>query len=327
MRKTYPVLLMLIMLFLGSVQANDAYSLPPDGTPPSAPSGVALSIDSEDLDVPYVPTPENVVMKMLEMTNVCSEDTVYDLGCGDGRIVITAAEKMGAGGVGIDLDPERIRESNENARKARVTNRVRFLNQDLFKTDFSKASVVTLYLLPSVNLDLRPKLLRELKPGSRVVSHDFDMGEWEADQDAEVEGHSIYYWVIPANATGTWEWTMPSRTGDETFVLNVDQKFQKVGGVLSEGGSDLPIRDVVLSGNTLKFTADRIVNGRMVAVRYEGRINGDSIEGTAEAADGSVEKGAKWSARRSPGTETAIDGSGETARVSFGRREISPFSA
>jgi SAM-dependent methyltransferase len=155
-------------------------------------------------DVHYVPTPEKVVEKMLELAKVGKDDVVYDLGCGDGRIVITAAKKYGARGVGVDIDPQRIKESNENARQAGVTDRVKFLQQDLFEMDFSEATVVALYLLPSLNLRLRPKLLRDLKPGARIVSHAFDMGDWKpdkvvtipADPDNEI---TVYYWVVPAS--------------------------------------------------------------------------------------------------------------------------------
>jgi tRNA G10 N-methylase Trm11 len=149
------------------------------------------------LDAPFVPTIDEIAEAILKMANVTKDDVVYDLGCGDGRVVIMAAKKFGARGVGVDIDPERIRESKENARKAGVSDRVKFIQQDLFKTDISKATVVTLYLLPEVNLRLRPKLLKELKPGTRVVSNSFDMGDWEADKKGSVFGNSIYYWVIP----------------------------------------------------------------------------------------------------------------------------------
>jgi hypothetical protein len=152
-----------------------------------------------DRDVPYVPTPEAVVNRMLEMASVQSNDVIYDLGSGDGRIVITAAQEYGTRGVGIDIDPERVQEANENARKAQVTDRVQFLQQDLFDTDISEATVVTLYLLPEVNLRLRPKLLRELKPGTRIVSHAFDMGDWQPERTEQVDGRTIYYWTVPEN--------------------------------------------------------------------------------------------------------------------------------
>jgi ribosomal protein L11 methylase PrmA len=138
-----------------------------------------------------------VVAEMLKVANVTSKDVVYDLGSGDGRIVITAAKERGAQGVGIDIDPQRIKEAEENARQAGVTDKVKFLQKDLFETDISPATVVTLYLLPNLNLRLRPKLFKELKPGTRIVSHSFDMGDWKPDQTIDVNGRSVYFWVIP----------------------------------------------------------------------------------------------------------------------------------
>jgi SAM-dependent methyltransferase len=154
-------------------------------------------------DVPYVPTPQNVVDEMLTLANVSKNDVVYDLGCGDGRLVITAVKKFGAKrGFGVDIDPQRIAESNENAKTAGVTDRVSFAVQDLFQTDLKDASVVTLYLLPAVNLKLRPKLLSDLKPGTRVVSHSFDMGDWKPDKTIVVQpgGQILHLWTIPAKA-------------------------------------------------------------------------------------------------------------------------------
>ncbi|MFB2936758.1 cyclopropane-fatty-acyl-phospholipid synthase family protein [Aerosakkonemataceae cyanobacterium BLCC-F154] len=152
-------------------------------------------------DVPFVPTPEIVVAEMLKQAKVDKNDVLYDLGSGDGRIVITAAQKFGARGVGIDIDPELVKKSQENAQKAGVADRVKFMQQDLFKTDLSEATVVTLYLLPDVNLKLRPKLLSELKPGTRVVSHNYDMGEWKPENVVKVKGpryeHTVYSWVVP----------------------------------------------------------------------------------------------------------------------------------
>ncbi len=168
---------------------------------PAAVETATPSRASVKLDVPYVPTPEVIVERMLRMAKVGKDDLVYDLGCGDGRIVVTAASKYGARGVGYDLNPQRINESNANAVKAGVTDRVRFVQGDLFQADLSGATVVTLYLLPDVNLKLRPKLFAELKPGTRVVSHNYGMGDWEPKEVAEVEiqgtTHYIYSWVIP----------------------------------------------------------------------------------------------------------------------------------
>ena len=152
-------------------------------------------------DVIYVPTRQSVVDAMLTVAKVKAGDVVYDLGCGDGRIVVTAA-KLGARGIGIDIDPQRVAEANANVERAGVGDRVKILNQDLFTTDFSDANVVALYLLPSLNLKLRPTLWKTLKPGTRVVSHDFDMGDWKADKQIEVTDedgvdHIIYLWIIP----------------------------------------------------------------------------------------------------------------------------------
>ncbi|SEL86838.1 Methyltransferase domain-containing protein [Parapedobacter koreensis] len=149
-----------------------------------------------DLDVPYVPTKQETVEEMLKLAGVKPGDVVYDLGCGDGRIVITAAQKFGATGVGVDLNPQRIKEANANAQAAGVADKVRFVEGNLFEFDFSQANVVTMYLLPSVNLKLRPKLQKELKPGSRIVSHDFDMGDWQAEKTIEVGNDTIYLWTI-----------------------------------------------------------------------------------------------------------------------------------
>jgi SAM-dependent methyltransferase len=148
-------------------------------------------------DVVYVPTPQEVVDTMLKVAKVGKNDVLYDLGCGDGRIVITAARRFGARGVGIDIDPERIRDANANAKSAGVTGRVSFKQADLFETDFSEATVVSLYLLPSLNLKLRPKLWSDLKPGTRIVSHDFDMGDWEPRERIAVGSRMVYFWTIP----------------------------------------------------------------------------------------------------------------------------------
>jgi precorrin-6B methylase 2 len=151
-------------------------------------------------DVHWEPTSEEVVTEMLKLAGVKKGDVVYDLGCGDGRIVIAAAKEFGARGVGIDIDPQRIAESRENARKAGVTKMVRFREEDLFESDIREATVVTLFLWPSLNLKLRPKLLKELKPGTRVVSHSHDMGDWTPEEIRDVSGARLYLWTIPARA-------------------------------------------------------------------------------------------------------------------------------
>lgn len=165
----------------------------------------AQEIDRRRLDVPYVPTHETIVDMMLEMADVTGDDVLYDLGSGDGRILITAAERFGTSGVGVDLNPERIKEANENARKANVTDKVKFMEGDLFEMDFSEATVITLYLLPSVNMKLRPKIL-QMKPGTRVVSHNYDMGDWEPESYQRIttpDGfeHYVYFWTVPEQGT------------------------------------------------------------------------------------------------------------------------------
>jgi ribosomal protein L11 methylase PrmA len=167
--------------------------------PASAPAGQATAQEAPTRrpDVIYVPTPQEVVEAMLQVANVTKNDIVYDLGCGDGRIPVTAAKKYGARGIGIDIDPQRIKEANENVQKSGVADKVKIMNADLFTTDISEATVVTLYLLPSLNQKLMPKLKSELKPGTRIVSHAFDMGDWKPEKELDVNGRKVYYWTIP----------------------------------------------------------------------------------------------------------------------------------
>lgn len=168
-------------------------------------------------DVVYVPTPQEVVDQMLALAKVTKNDVLYDLGSGDGRIPITAAQKFGTRGFGIDINPERIKEANANAQKAGVTDRVKFLNQDLFTTDISQATVVTLYLLPQLNVKLRPQLFKQLKPGTRVVSHDFDMGEWKPDRVVQTqEGSTIYLWTIPKKIPANLSSSVPTSSSSES---------------------------------------------------------------------------------------------------------------
>ncbi len=149
-------------------------------------------------DVVYVPTDQKVVDAMLKLAKVTKGDTVYDLGCGDGRIVIAAAKEFGASGIGIEINRELVKLAGENARQAGVAGKVKFVEADLFKTDFNRATVVMLYLSPGVNLKLRPQLLKQLKPGTRIVSHDFDMGDWKPEQTIKLEAATLYFWTVPA---------------------------------------------------------------------------------------------------------------------------------
>ncbi|HTM34649.1 MAG TPA: 50S ribosomal protein L11 methyltransferase [Vicinamibacterales bacterium] len=164
---------------------------------PGASVAFAQEAPTRRPDVIYVPTPEAVVEAMLQVANVGKNDIVYDLGCGDGRIPVTAAKKYGATGVGIDIDPQRIKEAKENVAKNNVGDKVTIVQGDLFEQDLSKATVVTLYLLPSLNVKLMPKLMKELRPGTRIVSHAFDMGDWKPEKELDVEGRKVYFWTIP----------------------------------------------------------------------------------------------------------------------------------
>lgn len=243
-------------------------------------------------DVPYVPTSPRIIAKMISMADVTDRDFVIDLGCGDGRIVIAAA-KLGAQGIGIDIDPERIRECNMNALEEGVADRVAFFEQDLFKADISRASVLTMYLLPSVNLKLRPRLLTELKPGTRIVSHDFDLGEWEPDKRAP----NVYFWIVPANVTGRWK----LNTAD--MVLELNQKFQKVSGKLLLGDIEYPLNEASLEGSKLEFTISSPNPGRIV--RYTCTFSGNDMQGKMEslALNGPL----AVMAQREPGTRKRID--------------------
>ena len=248
----------------------------------------ANQCNAQDLDVPYVPTPHDVVSAMLDVTNVGPGDYVIDLGSGDGRIVIAAAER-GAVGHGIDLNPVRVSEAVNNARKAGVEDRVVFIEGDLFKHDIDQATVITMYLLSSVNLKLRPHIL-ELRPGTKIVSHAFSMGDWEADEHIRVDNRHVYYWVVPAKAEGRWEW----QSGGQRFVMNVDQEYQKVDLDIQIGNRSLSIEEPLLSGDRLTFAAvDRSNGDRYV---FNGRVEGNSITGTAQIHSGNKQTIENWSA-------------------------------
>ncbi len=258
------------------------------------------------LDVPYEPSSEDVVEVMLQMARVNKNDFVYDLGCGDGRIVIGAAQKTGARGIGVDLDSERIRESLENARKANVIDRVQFFQGDLFQAEIARATVVMLYLWPEVNLKLRPKLFRELNPGTRIVSHSHDMGTWEADQMVVApSGHRVYFWVMPANVAGVWEWEMPE--DGKRYTLTLSQQFQKVFGVLQIGSDRVSISHSKLTGDHLEFTVERPFQGHTERMRFSGSVQGHFLEGTIDRKDAGSRNQRKWKATRDPSSVKPLD--------------------
>ncbi|MBN2029257.1 methyltransferase domain-containing protein [bacterium] len=263
------------------------------------------------LDVPYVPTPEEVVEVMLDITHVNENDILYDLGCGDGRIVITAAKEKGARGVGIDINPKRIEESIKNAEKANVMDRVQFIEGDLFLADFSEATVLTMYLLPAVNIRLRPRLLRELMPGSRIVSHDFSMNEWEPDSTIKIPNdfhtHSVYFWIIPANVTGKWEGDISLESGDVYFILELIQQFQEVAGTITIDNSKMSIREVALAGDRLQFRVERTGQGDLDTIIFDGKVNGNTLSGIIRSESGSSGPTREWTANRDPSTISSID--------------------
>jgi SAM-dependent methyltransferase len=260
----------------------------------------AMGSATVERDVPYVPTPMDVVYRMISMADVGPEDVVYDLGCGDGRIVNTAARERGARGVGIDIDPQRIAESKANAQAAGVSDRVVFLVQDLFEAEISDATVVMLYLLPRINVKLRPMLFSDLRPGTRIVSHSFDMGTWQPDRVDNVDGRDILFWLIPANMTGTWRWSEADGTESEMVV---EQRFQRISGEVSAGASTKPLIRPLLSGDQVEFSVKRDVGGSTETVRYQGTVQGDSIRG--HAVRGGHEE--SWTANRVEGTQRPLE--------------------
>jgi SAM-dependent methyltransferase len=255
-------------------------------------------------DIHYVPTPQELVDAMLDMAKVGKNDIVYDLGSGDGRLVITAAKIYGASGIGIDIDPKRISEARENAKKAGVENRVRFLEEDLFKSDFHDATVVTLYLLNELNMRLRPRIFAQLKPGARVVSHAFMMGDWEPDERKTIEiggqSYDAYYWVVPANMSGRWKVT-GNKGGDLPHTVTVEQKFQKITVRRSDSGEVLGEGNV--NGATFTLAINKETNGNPKLFR--GKIDGNTIEATDI---GSEEH--RWRAVRESGAEKPVDQGG-----------------
>lgn len=228
-------------------------------------------------DVPYVPTSYAVVEAMLTLANVKADDVVYDLGCGDGRIVVMAAERFGARGVGVDSNPQRIEESNANAKKSNVTDKVEFRVENLFETDISEASVLTLYLLNDVNVRLRPKIFEQLKPGSRVVSNSFTMNDWKADDFAVVDQRNIYLWIIPHNFSGTWKYTHDENGNNTDYVLQLDQKFQKVSGAITAEGKEYKLVEPKIEDNRITFT----VNRGNDQINFEGILNENELNVTA----------------------------------------------
>jgi len=267
------------------------------------PSGIAAQTRMKrEPDLIYVPTPQNIVDKMLEVAKVTKDDYVFDLGSGDGRIPITAAARYGARGFGVDINPKLIEEARANAKAAGVSDRVAFRRQDLFQTSVREATVVGLYLFVWANVKLRPRLISELRPGSRIVAHDFPIGDdWKPDVEEDVENRTVYLWYVPAQVAGRWEIT----GGPQGLAILVQQQFQKIEGTASVNGRSVPLTNATLRGDAIEFTI-ALDGGKPMLFR--GRVNGDKIEPRAEAGGdvgGSMMSG--WSAvRTSPATIPAV---------------------
>lgn len=246
------------------------------------------SIGQAGKDVIWVPTPEELIAAMLDVAKVTPNDYVIDLGSGDGRIVIAAA-KRGARALGVEYNPDMVGLSRSNAEKEGVSGKASFVQGDIFETDFSQATVITMYLLPDLNMKLRPKIL-EMKPGTRVVSHAFTMDDWDADQTISEGGRTAYFWIVPAKVAGAW--TLQTTSGNAELTLR--QSFQNLEGTLKMGGKDLPIRNAKMEGARIMFSAgDTAATTR----EYTGNVSGNEIQGTSKAASGPE---AKWSASRGP---------------------------
>ncbi len=245
-------------------------------------------------DVIYLPSAADVVTRMLSVARVGSDDVVYDLGCGDGRIVIAAARDYGARGVCVDIDPSRVAESRRNADTAGVADRIEFRQADMFETDLGRATVVALYLSPSLNVRLRPKLFREVRPGARIVSHNFDMGDWEPDTVVRVTWpagttSAVQAWVLPADVAGTWELTVPMPAGQRRFRVRFAQHYQEVTGTASTDGGTVALSEARLVGDSIGFQLSESIGNRPRIFGFVGRVSGGEMAGKVRSATDAVE--------------------------------------
>ena len=256
---------------------------------------VALNVQAALLDVPtpYIPSTRGNVDEMLRLAAVTPDDVVYDLGSGDGRVVIAAACDYRARGVGIELDPKLVDESNENARRALVASRATFRAQDVFKAEIGDATVVTMYLLSGLVAKLEPKLLAELKPGTRIIAHDYGFPTWKPDREWRISKHYMLY-VVPARVAGAWRIDAPIMTRGREFNLDLAQQYQEVNGGVRVQGGYLPAFDARMIGEKLSF----VLVEDDVSYRFEGSVRGDVIEGVVKFGLGPKQNEDTFRARR-----------------------------
>jgi len=247
-------------------------------------------VGQQGKDVVWVPTPDEVVERMLTMAQTKPEDYVIDLGAGDGKIAIAAAKKFGARSMGVEYNPEMVAFAQKNAKAAGVTDKAQIVHGDIFATDFTQATVLTMYLLPSLNMKLRPQILA-LRPGTRVVTHAFNMEDWEPDESTDVDGRRVYLWIVPANIAGRWSLELSGSSSDK-LSLNFDQKFQRIEGVAYLGSVLAGLREPRLSGFRISFA---YVDGKGVRREFSGRVTGATMEGSFRA-DGGQE--GRWTAAK-----------------------------
>ena len=237
-------------------------------------------------DVVFATTPHKVVKEMLKLTEVNKNDVVYDLGSGDGRIVIAAARDFGGRGVGVELDKELVAESIKNAEEAGVADRVKFLQEDFFAVDLRDATVVALYLLPDLNARLMPKFLKELKPGAKIVSHMWEMGKWKPDMTLKAYNTTVHLWVVPAQVDGKWRVTLSNEKGSREYALAIKQDFQKIRATLSDEKRRYSVEDTNLQGSEIAISVSDAVRGRIFIIKIEGVVKGDIMEGSAFIREG-----------------------------------------
>jgi len=247
----------------------------------------------------------DVVAEMLTMADVGADDVVYDLGCGDGRVIIEAVKQRGSRGVGIDLDPRRIKESIESRDRTGLQDRVRFLNEDIFKADIREATVVTLFLYPDVNLRLRSKLLGELKSGTRVVSYCHNMERWPPDRSVKIRTSYLHYWVVPGNVSGEWRGSTEGNGIRVPVCLDLEQEFQNVGGVVVMGNSVLIVEDARMKGPVFSAIVRRNGDSDGIGVFLDGMVQGDTIAGAFRLCDSPGISG-EWTALRDPSKRAGL---------------------